>query len=173
MQEQFVSRASANSALFELLLPRLRKLASSLLRSERNGHTLRTTALVHEAYLKLCTSTAVALDERHLFNLSARAMRQILVDYGRKYGSKKHIPLEEIALSLKPVQSSHSKALNIEVNMQMRNLRNLDALVAESLDLRFTAGMKFTEIAIVQNRPEWEIRRDCKFGLTWLRSRIS
>ncbi len=75
---------AANDALFGIVYPELRRIARRQLGREHPNHTLYTTALVHEAYLKLAGQDAIAFENRsHFFGIAARAMRQILVDHAR------------------------------------------------------------------------------------------
>ena len=98
--------AQALEQLVPIVYKELRRLAHYHLRSERDGHTLQTTALVHEVYLRLCGQDEPHWEDRaHFFAVAARMMRRILVDYSRRRGAEKrggaavHIPLDE-ALSI-------------------------------------------------------------------------
>src|SRR5262245_64980433 len=92
---QLLARVSAGDddavdRLFPLVYQQLRQAAESALRSERPGHTLQPTALVHEAYLKLIGSGGIpARDRSHFLSIAARAMRQILVDHARRRRARK------------------------------------------------------------------------------------
>src|SRR5512143_598779 len=92
---QLLARVSAGDEdaidrIFPLVYQQLRQAAEAALRSERPGHTLQPTALVHEAYLKLVGSGRIpARDRSHFLSIAARAMRQILVDHARKRGARK------------------------------------------------------------------------------------
>src|SRR5579871_4187510 len=87
----------ARDAVYRLAFQRLRKIAGNLLRRERAGHTLQPTALISELFLKLLRMEARIVDEDHFFRLSARAMRQVLIDYARSSRAGKRVSLEHVA----------------------------------------------------------------------------
>jgi RNA polymerase sigma factor (TIGR02999 family) len=162
-----------NSVQFTLLIPRLRALAARLLSQERPGHTLQATVLVHEAFLKLSQSSTQVIDKRHLFNLSARAMRQVLVDYGRARGNYRRLTLDAVATSLPFVDTQAKTDTVIAVRSTFRKLQQADPAAAGTLRLRFVQGLTIPEISRLQGRPEWRVRADCDFGLSWIRARLS
>jgi RNA polymerase sigma factor (TIGR02999 family) len=102
LQEWSAGSQQAKDELMPLVYAELRRQASRYLRKERANHTLQTTALIHEAYLKLVGQTQVAWQNRtHFFALAAQAMRRILVDYARERHREKrggvgeNLPLDE------------------------------------------------------------------------------
>src|ERR1700730_716764 len=92
----------ARDAVYSLAFYRLRVIASALLRRERPGHTLQPTALVSELFLKLNRLETRILSEDHFFRISARAMRQVLIDHSRMSRPTKKVPLELIPELLLP-----------------------------------------------------------------------
>ena len=97
---------AGNKSVLEKLLPivydELRKLASQFIRKERADHTLQTTALVHEAYIRLVGQENIQAQNRaHFFGIAARAMRQILIEYARNYKSAKRGG-GEVKITLRP-----------------------------------------------------------------------
>ena len=138
----------------EMLLPRayeeLRELAHRYLRDERPGHTLQTTALVHEAYLRLAHEDRLKFEnERQFFGLAALIMRQILVDYARKRNTGKRdggqrIPLED-SLSILDGKSVELIALDDALEA----LARLDAQQSRIVELRFFGGLSIEETADV------------------------
>ena len=87
---------TAWNAVYNVAFCRLRSIARALLRRERPGHTLQPTALVSELFLKLHRLETHILGEKHFFYLSARAMRQVLIDHARVWGARKNIRPELI-----------------------------------------------------------------------------
>jgi RNA polymerase sigma factor (TIGR02999 family) len=138
----------------ETLLPQayeeLRQLAHRHLRQQRPGHTLQTTALVHEAYLRLANQKELKFEnERQFFGLAALMMRQILVDYARKRSTSKRdgglrMPLED-ALSVLKGKSLELLALDDALNV----LARLDAQQSRIVELRFFGGLSIEETAHV------------------------
>jgi RNA polymerase sigma factor (TIGR02999 family) len=138
----------------ETLLPQayeeLRRLAHRHLRHQRPGHTLQTTALVHEAYLRLANQKVLKFEnERQFFGLAALMMRQILVDYARKRSTGKRdgglrMPLED-ALSVLKGKSLELLALDDALNV----LARLDAQQSRIVELRFFGGLSIEETAHV------------------------
>jgi len=138
----------------EMLLPQayeeLRELAHRYLRDERPGHTLQTTALVHEAYLRLAHEDRLKFEnERQFFGLAALIMRQILVDYARKRNTGKRdggqrIPLED-SLSILDGKSVELIALDDALEA----LARLDAQQSRIVELRFFGGLSIEETADV------------------------
>jgi RNA polymerase sigma factor (TIGR02999 family) len=166
--------SSGDQQALEQMMPvvykELRRLAHYHLRSERAGHTLQTTALVHEVYLRLCGQDDLRWEDRaHFFALAAHMMRRILVDYSRRRGADKrgadaiHIPIED--------------AFNLPVPKQF-DLMALDgALEALSeahprkyqvVEMRFFAGLGAKEIALVLKTTEATVRRDWIIAKGWL-----
>jgi len=156
--------------LVPIIYKELRRLAHYHLRRERDGHTLQTTALVHEVYLRLRGQDEPRWEDRaHFFAVAARLMRRILVDYSRRRGAEKrggasiHIPLDD--------------ALSIPVGKQFDLLALDEALDALSsvqprkyqvVEMRFFAGLGAKEIAMVLKTTEATVRRDWVIAKGWL-----
>src|SRR5262245_62139798 len=170
MSRRSAPASSISAVQFALLIPRLRTLAARLLSYERPGHTLQATALVNEAYLKLRQFASPVVDERHLFNLCARAMRQVLVDHGRARKARGRVTLDSVANSLACVDSAVGTETEVAVRALFAKLQKTDPVVAGTLKLRFIQGLTIAEISLSQKRPEWRVRADCNFGLKWIQS---
>lgn len=145
------------AAAFEQLYDQLKRIAHRHLAS--NGSTLQTTALVHEAYLKL--ARAQALDEAHLIHLASRAMRQVLVDLARARGRDKRggalhlVTLNEEAL---PSPTENMDVLVLEQSLQ--RLEKADPRLAKVVELHFFGGLSFPEMSRVLNVTERTLFRD-------------
>jgi len=161
--------------LFPLVLAELRRAAGRLLVQERVGHTLQPTALVHEAYLKLAGQAGVDWQNRsHFLAVSARAMRQILVDHARKRNAAKrgggavHAPLtaaDHVAVNL-PV------AELLSLNDALDRLDAVEPRLRQVVEFRFFAGMTEEEIAEALGVTPRTVQRDWVKARAWLHKEI-
>jgi RNA polymerase sigma-70 factor, ECF subfamily len=160
---------TAWGAVYNLAFSRLRLIARSLLQRERNGHTLQPTALVSELFLKLHRIQARIVGEEHFFGLSARAMRQVLIDHARAKGAQKIIPPHLIS-DLLPgaAQSNADPELRVAVKIVFERLRSLDAQVAATVWLRAVEELTLDEISLREGRRIWRVRAEYDFGLQWM-----
>jgi RNA polymerase sigma factor (TIGR02999 family) len=168
----------AKGAVYRLAFLRLRAMASAMLNRERPGHTLQPTALVSELYLKFRRFEARILNEEHFFSLSARIMRQVLIEHARGKNARKRIP-PEMLCELIPelaqnavVWDAEGSELRISVKAAFENFRKLDRVAAETVWLRFVEGLSWDELARSQAREVWRVRADCDFGLRWMADRL-
>jgi RNA polymerase sigma factor (TIGR02999 family) len=156
--------------LVPIIYDELRHLAHYHLRRERGGHTLQTTALVHEVYLRLYRQDHPQWEDRaHFFAVAARMMRRILVDYSRRHRSEKR--------GGTPDRGALEDALTIPVPQQvdlieldgaLEQLATLDARKCQVVEMRFFTGLKAKEIAAVLNTTEATVRRDWIIAKAWL-----
>lgn len=165
-----------NNALLNLVYAELHRQAHRYLQKERSGHTLQTTALVHEAYLKLCEQKSVAWESRsHFFALAATIMRRILIDYAktkhriRRGGSKDDLPLEA-ALT---VTVSDTNFDILELDEVLERLEQKDAQLARIVELRFFSGLDVTETAEVIGVSESTVKRDWAMAKAWLHRELT
>lgn len=162
--------------LMPLVYEELRRQASRYLRKERAGHTLQTTALIHEAYLKLIDQRNVQWQNRaHFFAIAAQAMRRILVDYARERkrekrgGSAENLPIEE-ALQI----SSNEKSVDlVALDDALTKLAQFDERQARIVELRYFSGLDIDETAEVLGISNATVRRDWNMAKAWLYQRIS
>jgi len=161
--------------LMPLVYEELRRQASRFLRKERAGHTLQTTALIHEAYLKLIDQKNVEWQSRaHFFAIASTAMRRILVDYARtrnrekRGGSAENLPLDE-AYQV----SSKEKSLDlVALDEALTRLAKIDPRQARIVELRYFSGLDNDETAEVLGVSNATVRRDWNFAKAWLRQEI-
>ncbi len=156
--------------LTPLIYEELRRLAHHQMAGQRSDHTLQTTALVNEAYLRLADQTNPNWQDRaHFFAVAARAMRQIVVDYARSYQSQKRgggalkIELDEAAL----VSPGEAKEI-VELHEALEELATLDSRKAEVVELKYFGGLNYDEIAEVLKVSKITVRRDWEFARAWL-----
>lgn len=166
--------AAALDQLLPLVYDELRCIAHRQLRSERPDHTLNTTALVHEAYLKLVDQTRVEWRDRvHFFAVAAQAMRRILVDHARKHlaarrgGGQRRVPLEEAALSTE----DRAETL-IALDEALTELAQLDERLSRVVEYRFFGGLTEEEAATALGVTARTVRRDWVKAKGWLHAEI-
>ncbi len=137
----------AMDRLMDLVYKDLRKKAHWQLAS--SGGTLSTTALVHETYLRLAASTKPTWEDRHhFFNVAAKAMRQIVIDYARERSALKRgagIAPVELTEEMASIESQAEELLTIDA--ALRKLEAVDERLAKVVELRFFAGLSMEEIA--------------------------
>jgi RNA polymerase sigma factor (TIGR02999 family) len=165
--------SAAQDAVYRFAFFRLRGIASALLGKERVGHTLQPTALVSELFLKLHRFEAHILNEDHFFRISARAMRQVLIDHARVRKPLKAAQCElNPELLLPALRNGANPESSLAVKLVFEKLRAMDPEVAQTLWLRFVEGLTVLEISESQRRETWRVRADCDFGLQWMASRL-
>jgi RNA polymerase sigma-70 factor, ECF subfamily len=163
----------AQNAVYKLAFCRLKVIASALLRRERPGHTLQPTALVSELFLKLRRLETRILSEDHFFRISARAMRQVLIDHSRGKKPAKAFAQELIPELLPPAnRNAASPESVLAVKMVFEKLRAMDPVVAETVWLRCVEGVTIQEMSRTQAREQWRVRADYDFGLQWMANRL-
>ena len=163
----------AEETLYKSAFQRLRGIASSLLWHERADHTLQPTALVSETFLKLHRLEMTVLDEDHFFRISARAMRQVLIDHGRKSRPVEKLGSDMIARLLAPNWNDRETTdTHLAVRAVFAELRKLDPMLASTVWSRSVEGLTIKELSVLQNRPEWRVRADHDFGLHWMARRL-
>jgi RNA polymerase sigma-70 factor (ECF subfamily) len=155
---------------------KLRRLAAEYLRSERAGHTLQPTALLHEAFLRVLKQPDHAWrDEGHVIAFAARAMRRILISYGvarardkRGGPSAVRLPLDEA------LDFCVERDLNVvAVDAALEELELEDPRQAQIVELRFFAGLNVDEIASTLKISRATVKRDWATAKLWLRGRLS
>jgi RNA polymerase sigma-70 factor, ECF subfamily len=171
--------SAGNTRVLDNLMPlvyeELRRQASRYLRKERADHTLQTTALIHEAYLRLVDQRNVEWQNRaHFFAIASTAMRRILVDYAKtrhrekRGGAAENLPLEE-ALQI----SSKEKSIDlVALDEALTRLAEFDERQARIVELRYFSGLDNDETATVLGVSNATVRRDWNFAKAWLRQEI-
>jgi RNA polymerase sigma-70 factor (ECF subfamily) len=166
---------SALGQLMPLVYEELRRLARNCMRRERAGHTLQTTALVNEAYLRLVNSSRVQWQDRaHFFAITAQLMRRVLVDEARKRGNQKRggefirIELEQVRVSEKPRQLDL-----LLVNNALDRLAEFAPRKAQVVELRFFGGLSIDETAAVLNVSSDIVKREWRTAKLWLLEELS
>jgi RNA polymerase sigma factor (TIGR02999 family) len=162
--------------LFPFVYEELRRRASTYLRNERSGHTLQTTALVNEAYVKLIDIENIDYQDRnHFFAIAATAMRQILVDYARarkrkkRGGKEENLPLEEARYI-----SNKEKSVDlVALDEALKELATFDERQAKIVELKYFGGMTNDETAEVLQISNVTVRRDWNMAKAWLYQQLA
>jgi RNA polymerase sigma factor (TIGR02999 family) len=165
-----VGNDKAVAELVVLLYSELRRLASGYLRRERSDHTLQTTALVHEAYLRLADQREVHWKNREQFlGVAAQLMRRILVDYSRGHGAKKRGKgFERVFLEEAEGISKNKAADVIALDEALTRLAGFDPQQARLVELRFFGGLSIEESAGVLGVSRTTLKRDWNLAKAWL-----
>jgi RNA polymerase sigma-70 factor (ECF subfamily) len=171
--------SDGNEQALEEMLPliydELRRLAHNFLYRERPGHTLQTTALVHEAYLKLIDQRDPHWQNRaHFFAIAAQAMRRILIDSARKHVAEKRggggqkLSLAEIA-TISPEPNTNLLALDEALN----RLAEIDSQQSRIIELRYFGGLTIEETAEVIRLSPATIKREWTMARAWLHQALA
>src|SRR5436190_372486 len=161
---------AALAELTPLVYQELRRIAHHHMGGQRPDHTLQTTALINEVYLRLADQTNPRWQNRaHFFAVAARAMRQILVSYARNQQAQKRgrgavkIELDEAAL----ISPEESKEV-VDLHEALERLTTLDSRKAQVVELKYFGGLTYDEIAEVLKVSHVTVRRDWEFAKVWL-----
>lgn len=161
--------------ILPMVYEELRTISSKYLRDEHRKHTLQTTELVHEAYLKLIGDEKLTWENRsHFFGIAARSMRQILVDYARKRKSQKR-GSGETKLSLENAELivGESEEELINLNDALDKLEKIEERSCKIVELRFFSGLSIEETAKMLNISTATVKRDWNFARAWLYREIN
>lgn len=164
----------AIDVVIPLVYDELKKLARSHLRREAGAVPLETTALVHEAFLKLAKGRHPSYENRaHFYGIASRLMRQVLVDAARARAAEKRGPGNEVAIAeindwgLQPNRSI------LALDDALKQLEKADPLKAQLIEMRYFGGMTAHETSVAISQPVHVIRRELRLAQAWLRKEIS
>lgn len=164
--------------LFPVVYDELKAIARNRLRSERSGHTLGATALVHEAYLNLVDQERVEWQGRaHFFSVAAAAMRRILIDYARmkkrrkRGGDARHVSVESADEHGELISESQAIEL-LALDQALDRLRAFNEEGADVVVYRLFGGLTHEEIAEVSGVAEITVRRRWSAARAWLRGQL-
>lgn len=160
----------AVDAVLPLVYEELKRIASRQMRGERSGHTLNTTALVHEGYLNLIKNEELTWQNRaHFFSMAAIAMRRILIDHARRRVAEKRGGGLVVATFVEDdvVREARAEEL-IDLDEALERLASFDARQAEVVTYKFFGGLRHEEIAEVLGVSVPTIHRDWRLARLWL-----
>jgi len=162
--------AGALDQVFALVYDEVRRLAHAQIARTGRSPTLNTTAVVHEAYIKLAHTPLESLeDRRHFFAMAAKAMRQVLVDTARRRNAEKrgggaaHLSLDDAEVS---VASTAAEIVDLE--MALQRLAAVDERLARVVELRFFGGLSEHETAEVMEVSDRTVQRDWRAARAFL-----
>jgi RNA polymerase sigma factor (TIGR02999 family) len=172
--QALIDWSRGDGAALDTLLPRvyeeLHNLARRSLQRERPDHTLQTTALVHEAYLRLVDQRHVDLQHRaHFFAVAAQVMRRVLVDHARRHGAAKRgsgamrLPLDEGAAQVPSLDLDL-----VALDAALERLVELDPRQGRVIELRFYGGLTIEETAAVLNVSPATVKNEWRSARAWL-----
>jgi RNA polymerase sigma-70 factor, ECF subfamily len=166
---------SALDDLYPLVYDELHRLARRYMSRERKGHTLQTTALINEAYVRLVDQKNVQWANRsHFFAISAQIMRRILIDHARRHqyakrgGGARQVSLEEAA-TVVPDQSEEL----LRLDEALKSLAEMDPRRSQVVELRYFGGLNNEEIAGVLHISENTVTRDWNMARAWLYQQLT
>lgn len=161
--------AEALEKLTPAVYAELHRIAKRYMGREREGHTLQTTALVNEAYVRLIDwKTAKWENRAHFFGVSAQLMRRILVDFARKRPSKKDAALQRVSLEEAFVVTDEKDADLVALDEALTELAKFDERKARIVEMKFFGGLKTDEISQVIGVSEITVLREWQKAKAWL-----
>lgn len=156
-----------------LVYDELKNLARSHLRRESNHQSLQTTALVHEAYLKLAGSRHPSYENRaHFYGIASRLMRQILVDSARARATGKRAGQEVPLCEFSSGRTTNNRSLLLMDDV-LKELEAKDPLKCQLIEMRYFGGMTAEESATALGKPVHTIRREIRIAQAWLRREMA
>lgn len=167
--------SGALDRVIPLLYDDLRRLARQRMHSEREGHTLGTTGVVHEAYLRLLRERRLSVTDRSDFLAAAsNTMRRLLVDYARmkrrtkRGGGTQPLPIDDVA----PFLSDHATEEMVELDNALGRLEELLPRAGRVFELKFFGGLELREIAEATDTSVATVQRDWIAARAWLRKEV-
>jgi RNA polymerase sigma factor (TIGR02999 family) len=166
---------AALDSLMPLVYEELRRMANRYMRRERVGHTLQTTALINEAYLRLIEQQHVQWHSRaHFFAIAAQLMRRILVDYARSHTrAKRGGGALRVSMNEATVSSPERGVELIALDDALQRLAVIDPRKSQVVELRFFGGLSIEDAAAVLKVTPMTVVRDWKTAKAWLHREIS
>lgn len=167
--------AQASAAFFRAAYAELKRLAGAAMRGERDDHLLQPTALVNEAFLRLCSEPAEWDNRRHFFGAAARSMRQILVDQARRRDAEKRGGgVQMLSLSAAADDATpEPRADVLRLDALLGELEALNPRYGRLVELRYFAGMDIPETADLLGVSPATVKRDWAFARAWLLDRLA
>ena len=167
----------AMDQLLPLVYQKLKRIAHRQLGAEVGGHTLSTTAVVHEAYLRLAGQTGAEwVDRGQFFAIAARTMRRVLIDYARQHQAVRRGGQSRSAVALEFLEHGDSRAISvpdradslIALDEALEGLQRMDERLARVVECRFFAGLSEVETAEALGVSQRTVSRDWQMARAWL-----
>jgi RNA polymerase sigma-70 factor (ECF subfamily) len=164
----------ALDTLAPIVYNELHRLAQHYLKGERTGHSLQTTALVNEAYLRLVDYKRMRWENRaHFFAVSAQLMRRILVDHARRHNLKRGAGFEHVSLDDSAIVGGEQDETLVVLDDALQELARMDSRKAQVVELRFFGGLSVEETAEVLKVSAITVMRDWSTARAWLHREMS
>lgn len=166
--------SEAQNLLVDAVQDELRVIAARYMRREKAGHTLQTTALVNEAYIKLINIKTTSWQDRaHFFAVAAQIMRRILVDHARQHiAGKRGGGMEALPINEALVFSVEKSSQLVDLDDALKVLEAKDPRACQVIELRFFGGLSVDESAEVLSISPRTVRREWNFARAWLRDQL-
>jgi RNA polymerase sigma factor (TIGR02999 family) len=162
----------ADEQLLEQVYATLKNIAVGQLRSERSGHTLQPTALVHEAYLRMLGQRELDWRDRaHFFGLASVTMRRVLVDHARKRRAKKR-GAGETPVPLEIVTEAGESFDLLDLDRALERFAERFPRQAKVVEMRYFTGLEFEQVALALDLSLRTVKRDWEFARAWLRDSL-
>lgn len=167
--------SQAEGQLFDLVYRELKAEAHRQMRDQGVGGTLETTALVHEAYLRLANITGVEWESRrHFLGVAAKAMRSILVDHARRRKARKRDPGGKREPLDQVVKAYEDRSMDlVALDAALHRLAGTDDLAARVVELRFFGGLAMSDVARVLEIGLRSAERRWSFARAWLKRELA
>ena len=174
LQDVRTGDREAMNSLIQLVYGELKKLAKSHLRREFHATPLETTALVHEAFLKLAASHHPYYENRaHFYGIASRIMRQVLVDAARARHAEKRAAAEEVQITDVPDRAPQADRSVLALDDALNWLEKTDPQKGRLIEMRYFGGMTAEESSEVLSIPVHKVRRDLRVAQAWLRRELA
>jgi RNA polymerase sigma factor (TIGR02999 family) len=165
---------AALDELIPLVYDELRRIAGRYMRREGQGHTLQTSALINEAYLRLVDQRSVQWQNRaHFFGVAAQLMRRILVDHARRRLRAKRGGGAQMVSLAEPAVMSKEVAEVIALDVALNNLAGIDPRKSQIVEMKFFGGLTTEEVAEVLKVTSRTVEREWRKAKAWLKLAIS
>lgn len=164
----------AMSDVIPLVYEELKKLARAHLRREARAVPLETTALVHEAFLKLAGGRHPSYENRaHFYGIASRLMRQVLVDTARSRAAEKRDAAQEVALAEISGWGPQPNRSLLAMDDALQQLEKTDPLKGQLIEMRYFGGMTAEESSMALSKPVHMVRRELRLAQAWLRQEMT
>jgi RNA polymerase sigma factor (TIGR02999 family) len=174
LQRVHAGDQQALHAVIPLVYDELKKLAAGHLRREANVRSLETTALVHEAFLRMAKGQHPSYENRsHFYGIASRLMRQVLVDLARARAREKRSAMEEVQLAEIPDLGPQPDRSLLAMNDALEQLARTDPLKVQLIDMRYFGGMTAEESATVLSISVHVVRRELRLAQAWLHKELA
>jgi len=164
----------ALDTVIPLVYDELKKLAAAHLRREGKSRPLDTTALVHEAFLRLAHGQQPSYENRsHFYGIASRLMRQVLVDLARARATEKRSAMEEVRLADFPDVGRHPNESLLVMDEALERLARTDPLKVQLIEMRYFGGMTAEESATALSISVHAVRRELRLAQAWLHKEVA